>query len=1318
MYNKKTLLQAMAELNKAKAPKKSKDVITDPKGQWAHPGEITRIPSNNITMQGVNYPVMGIANTGQQQMMQPGEDYTFPGADYVDEYPQMRKGGQRKKRKTKSIMGKNKLMEIGPLFKDYSKRIYDPNVNYFQDGGSNKNLFDNIYTTINPFNWGVDDYSKIPDFKKAYQAARKNGQKEFIWNNTRYNTKYAGTPQQQLKETGITDDRLGVKNNRSDDAYNFVKPSVYKDVEDVKQHLSNYYNHRNRFDDTEYKKLQEEYIKEGKKKNYNIKKIKALESKLKAYEPAFFGEDDPYSEDGWRIYLGKPQTKNTFSISKYKPTKANDKSINYYSLPDEFKNDLFNLYEQHGYNLPQRKLLNEKFFPNVFGEESSRARVLGNFTVNKGKDDKGDYISYYDKYDLNPNLPIVGQVLSLDNYVGKPFEIYDRIYVKDYGDGKQKRMYYSDEELSELDATKRNFDTLALQKELLNRGYKLSKSTKNDGALDGVFGDETKQFLKEWQSKNKKQKGGEYIELSLTEDEINEYRKGGYIVEDISVPELTQAKKGGPKPYIAKNKKDYEFRKKAYDDSLAIYKLDKVMDKLSYENAKLANDPNSNESDYFKNVNKMNYIDAQQKKIIKNSNVPHKMVFLGSRMRGDREMGYIQPKQMIAPSLENNVGEIIYKPAPKSSTKKSNPSVSVKNNTLEISDPKEYAYRKKMYDDSLNLYNYGNKEKEEQLKTYGVAFPNYNKKEAVRTLNTFIKNRVATNLQKNTKIKPVGVSKDYKGQILIYKKPTQSVIFKKEVPSIKETPDNKEIVKVDNISKVTKPEQQESKYPKGYQPYRLYGRILDPEVYGYGESINSTPLDVAQFADTYGLKKKMDEYKKSEKYPWVKQEGGNIKTHRSKDGTITNTITKANGDTVIQIKTKDGKYFEKVKPGLPQFIKDEFKKRAGWENRSSGIATPVDDFWTLPMGMTSAGVKGTVGLVKGLTSLGRNTAKSSLAQTAKAGAKTFYNKSRIKSLPGSSWGNLLTSSGVVSGIGSYFDKDSDVRTSTKKAIENPTGSNVINAIGENANNALDFIGVGIGNNFSKVPKYINKLGKYAKIPTSINNQKFSEVKKAGIDGNFLTRPLTMFTKNELKATPQNEMFYRKIGNKKGLQDLIDKGGAQAPAPMRMTSGAVIDAPFFGMGVKPNENYRGVFAVELDPNTAKYDWSNYVGGVHNRGAVPFDPKTGKLLKNIPLENLNVYKKKWFSNNYRQLKPEEFEEAAKQADFQNFIENFYKWGVRGTAVDQIANEGKITNPFFDYLLSKREKKKDGGMVLELTPDEIDEYIKQGYTVEDVD
>jgi hypothetical protein len=62
-------------------------VIKDNMGQWKHPGEITQISSPNITMKGVNYPVIGIADTGEKKIMMPNLDYYFNGAKTVTEYP-------------------------------------------------------------------------------------------------------------------------------------------------------------------------------------------------------------------------------------------------------------------------------------------------------------------------------------------------------------------------------------------------------------------------------------------------------------------------------------------------------------------------------------------------------------------------------------------------------------------------------------------------------------------------------------------------------------------------------------------------------------------------------------------------------------------------------------------------------------------------------------------------------------------------------------------------------------------------------------------------------------------------------------------------------------------------------------------------------------------------------------------------------------------------------------------------------------------------------------------------------------------------------
>ena len=65
---------------------KPKFVIKDDKGQWAHPKKVTQINSNVITMKGVNYPVLGISDTGDIKLMMPNKDYKFNG-NKVTEYP-------------------------------------------------------------------------------------------------------------------------------------------------------------------------------------------------------------------------------------------------------------------------------------------------------------------------------------------------------------------------------------------------------------------------------------------------------------------------------------------------------------------------------------------------------------------------------------------------------------------------------------------------------------------------------------------------------------------------------------------------------------------------------------------------------------------------------------------------------------------------------------------------------------------------------------------------------------------------------------------------------------------------------------------------------------------------------------------------------------------------------------------------------------------------------------------------------------------------------------------------------------------------------
>lgn len=68
--------------------KQGSKIKKDDNGYWNPDnwGKPVEIGSNNITMQGVNQPLIGISDEGDTQMMYPGEDYKFKGKK-VTEYP-------------------------------------------------------------------------------------------------------------------------------------------------------------------------------------------------------------------------------------------------------------------------------------------------------------------------------------------------------------------------------------------------------------------------------------------------------------------------------------------------------------------------------------------------------------------------------------------------------------------------------------------------------------------------------------------------------------------------------------------------------------------------------------------------------------------------------------------------------------------------------------------------------------------------------------------------------------------------------------------------------------------------------------------------------------------------------------------------------------------------------------------------------------------------------------------------------------------------------------------------------------------------------
>ena len=88
----------MSKLNSSYLKQKFKSGGVSTQGYKRNSPHVNRnynvIPSNQITMNDVDFPVLGIDDLGYQIMMQPGQDYTFPGS-YVTEFPMKNMGNKR-----------------------------------------------------------------------------------------------------------------------------------------------------------------------------------------------------------------------------------------------------------------------------------------------------------------------------------------------------------------------------------------------------------------------------------------------------------------------------------------------------------------------------------------------------------------------------------------------------------------------------------------------------------------------------------------------------------------------------------------------------------------------------------------------------------------------------------------------------------------------------------------------------------------------------------------------------------------------------------------------------------------------------------------------------------------------------------------------------------------------------------------------------------------------------------------------------------------------------------------------------------------------
>jgi len=128
--------------------------------------------------------------------------------------------------------------------------------------------------------------------------------------------------------------------------------------------------------------------------------------------PRLFGEErlDEEHKSALAVYFGLPQEKEIFTKSSYKPTRSSKNNNEYYSFNDKTWTNAI-----------------DDFIKNEKTKVKRTQAPLGQFTLEKGKDTKGNYVSYYDKWDLHPGF-LKGKEVSDVYPAGKPFEVYDRIY--------------------------------------------------------------------------------------------------------------------------------------------------------------------------------------------------------------------------------------------------------------------------------------------------------------------------------------------------------------------------------------------------------------------------------------------------------------------------------------------------------------------------------------------------------------------------------------------------------------------------------------------------------------------------------------------------------------------------------------------------------------------------------------------------------------------------------------------------------------------------------------------------------------------------
>jgi hypothetical protein len=314
---------------------------------------------------------------------------------------------------------------------------------------------DDVTSILNPMNWGVNDYTDKGSFNNAYASAKKVGEKEFMYKNKRYNTKYAGTPRQEVGTYGVDGKPVHLMDINHPAQVNlypafgkYLPGHISASIGDNETSID--------YSSTGNFPFGIDKVKNKGEKSFNVygQDNLTFSNKAASLPTDDYMLEDKYTPSDWNLFTNNcaDNVCDAFSIPRSKgiqtPSGAVSKIKKKYPTLDVTGRTYLD------YNDLADNLLKES---NV----SNAQHTWKEYTLNKKPDE------------------ILKQAKNLIGLISSP----------------------------DLQGTRvSNNITIALQKSLSEKGYKLPKSTKQDGSFDGIYGDETKNALLEYQTNIKTKK--------------------------------------------------------------------------------------------------------------------------------------------------------------------------------------------------------------------------------------------------------------------------------------------------------------------------------------------------------------------------------------------------------------------------------------------------------------------------------------------------------------------------------------------------------------------------------------------------------------------------------------------------------------------------------------------------------------------------------------------------------------------------------------------------------------------------------------------